>query len=152
MRAVIYARISSAKEKKDDDARGLVTAGVDRQEADCRALARERGHEVVDVFVDNNVSAYSGKRRPAFEEMLEAVRAGGVDVVLVYATDRLFRLVSDLERLVTELGEVQISTVRSGEVALATADGKMFARVQGTISQHSSEKLSERVKRAIEAR
>lgn len=139
-RAAIYARISDAR---DGD-----TAGVDRQEADCRALATERGWEVVGVYIDNDRSAYTGKRRPAFEDMLTAVQAGGIDVVICWAADRLYRRLNDLERLVDDLGGVQVATVKSGRVDLSTADGRMTARILGSVSQHESEKKSERIARA----
>lgn len=55
--AAVYCRIS-------DDRTGQ-RAGVQRQEEDCRALAESRGWPVADVYVDNDLSAYSGKPRPA---------------------------------------------------------------------------------------
>mgnify|MGYP000662091434 CR=1 FL=1 len=62
IRTAIYARISS------DDGTAL---GVARQVEDCRKLAAELGWQVVDEYEDNDVSAYSGKkRRPAYEAML----------------------------------------------------------------------------------
>ena len=57
MRAAIYARLSMDREG--------TSAAVDRQEADCRELCEARGWEVVQVFSDNDVSASSGRRRPA---------------------------------------------------------------------------------------
>jgi site-specific DNA recombinase len=51
--AAIYARISS-----DQDGRGL---GVARQVEDCRKLASDRGWAVAEEYVDNDVSAYSGR-------------------------------------------------------------------------------------------
>ena len=52
-RAALYLRISS-----DPDGE---RAGVERQRADCEALARRNGWEIVEVFEDNDVSAYSGR-------------------------------------------------------------------------------------------
>lgn len=143
-RAAIYARIS--------DARGDDTAGVDRQQEDCLALCAERGWEVVGVYVDNSKSAYSGKRRPAYEQMLAEIRAGNVDVLVAYSSDRIYRRLGDLERLVDELGSTQVATVKSGRVDLTTADGRMTARILGSVGQHESEKRGERVKRAYEQR
>lgn len=143
-RAVIYARISDAR---DGD-----TAGVDRQTKDCQALADERGWTVVGTYVDNDVSAYSGRRRPAYEDMLAAVGRGDVDCIVVWATDRLYRRLADLERLVDTLGDVPVEAVKSGEVNLSTADGRMTARILGSVSQHSSEKAGERISRQAQAR
>ncbi len=66
--AAIYCRIS-----RDREGAGL---GVDRQEADCRALAVRLGWEVAAVFVDNDISAYSSRPRPQYRAMLDAVRSG----------------------------------------------------------------------------
>ena len=59
----IYTRLSL-----DRDDTGL---GVARQEQECRQYAAERGWTVSRVYVDNDISATSGKCRPAFEELLE---------------------------------------------------------------------------------
>ena len=53
--AAIYARISA-----DVEGTGL---GLTRQLEDCRTLAADRGWPVGDEYVDNDVSAFSGKRR-----------------------------------------------------------------------------------------
>ncbi|MCW2849306.1 MAG: hypothetical protein JWR90_3280, partial [Marmoricola sp.] len=70
-RAVIYTRIS-----RDDSGEGRST---ERQEEDCRMLARLRGWDVVDVQEDMSISAYSGKKRPGWERVMEMMRSGEVD-------------------------------------------------------------------------
>jgi DNA invertase Pin-like site-specific DNA recombinase len=142
--AVIYCRISQARDGTE--------AGVERQEADCRALAAERGWDVAEVFIDNDVSAFSGKRRPAFEAMLTAIKAGAASVIVTYAADRLYRRNADLERLVTQLTGVDVVTVRSGDIDLSTADGRATARILGTMAARESEKTAERVRRAKAAK
>ena len=59
VRAAVYCRISH-----DPDGTNL---GVARQREDCLALAAARGWTVdpADIFIDNDVSAYSGRERPA---------------------------------------------------------------------------------------
>lgn len=141
--AVIYTRISL------DHHDG---AGVARQEADCRDLAQRHGLNVARVYCDNSVSAYSGVRRPAFEQLLDDVRRGQVGTVVVWATDRLYRRLGDLERLATVLDDVPVLAVKSGDVDLSTADGRMHARILGTVAQHASEKQGERVAAAAQQR
>lgn len=60
--AAIYARISA-----DVEGTGL---GVARQLEDCRKLAADRGWPVGDEYVDNDVSAFSGKPRREYARML----------------------------------------------------------------------------------
>ena len=58
VRAGIYTRISW-----DPDGQ---RAGVERQRVDCEALCADRGWQIARYFEDNDRSAYSGKRRPAY--------------------------------------------------------------------------------------
>jgi hypothetical protein len=137
-RAAIYARLSM-----DSDGTG---AAVERQQADCEALAEAEGLTVVEVLVDNDTSAYSGKARPGFERLLDLAERGEVDVVLVWAVDRLYRRVADLGRVVTACKpyNVQVRAVKSGRIDLSTADGRLHAGLLAEVAQHESEKKAER--------
>jgi DNA invertase Pin-like site-specific DNA recombinase len=144
IRAGIYTRISDAR---DGD-----TAGVDRQLEDCLALCADRGWTVVTTYEDNNVSAMKSKARLAYGELLNDVREGHLDVVVTWASDRLYRRLSDLEELTKVLGSVTVATVKSGKVDLSTADGILMANLLGSVSQHESQKRGERVARAASQR
>src|SRR5881397_1487977 len=89
VRAGIYARISSDRE---GDA-----LGVNRQLEDCKQLAGLRGWQVVETYVDDDVSAYSGKPRPEYARMLHDLQTGTITGVLVYHLDRLHRQPKELE-------------------------------------------------------
>jgi len=73
--AAIYARISS-------DPAGT-RLGVDRQIADCEALAARKGWPVAGVYEDNDTSAWSGRVRPEYRRLLEDIKDRLVDGVLV---------------------------------------------------------------------
>lgn len=57
----------------------------------------ERGFNVVRELWDNDISAYAGKRRPAYEQLLEVIREGKTDAVIVWEQSRLTRLSPDPE-------------------------------------------------------
>jgi DNA invertase Pin-like site-specific DNA recombinase len=136
----IYVRISD-----DRAGSGL---GVARQEEDCRTLAATKGWEVADVYTDNDLSAYSGKRRPSYERLLEDLRAKTIAGVVAWHPDRLHRRPVELEAfidLVNSVGAV-IETVQAGEFDLSTATGRMTARIVGAVARHESEHKSERHK------
>jgi site-specific DNA recombinase len=76
LRAAIYCRISD-----DRVGAGL---GVARQREDCERLVEERGWSVVGIFEDNDISAYTGRRRPGYEALLDRVRADELDVVVAW--------------------------------------------------------------------
>jgi site-specific DNA recombinase len=141
---VAYVRISKDRE-------GL-QVGVDRQEQDCRRLAEANGYNLVQIFVDNDVSAstLSRKKRPAYEQMMKLVEAGQVDAILAYSNSRLTRRPLELERLITAYDRtgVRFHTVVSGHDDLSTADGRMIARIKASVDAAESERVGERVRRA----
>lgn len=140
--AAIYCRISRDRERT-----GL---GVERQEADCRALAKRLGWDVRAVFVDNDISAYSGKPRPQYRSMLDAVKGGQIRAVLAWHPDRLYRRGVDLEEIVSiaERHHLQIATATSGDVDLSTPTGRMTARIVASVAQAEVERTKERASRA----
>lgn len=143
--AAIYARISS-----DQDRTAL---GVGRQLEDCRRLADRLGWAVADEYVDNHVSAYSGKTRPEFERLIEDLESGVVDGVLCYDEDRLARRLVDSERFVETLrlaGNRPLHFVTGGSLDLTNGDGLMFMRLKTTFAANESDTKSRRVRRKME--
>lgn len=144
LEAAIYCRISADAEGRE--------LGVDRQEADCRALAERLGMVVREVVVDNDLSAStnSSKTRPQYDDLLAQVRRGRFAAILAYSNSRLTRRPREFEDLL-ELHRqtgVRLVTVVSGEDNLATADGRMVARFKAVADAAEAERTSERVKRA----
>lgn len=142
----IYARISADK-RKDTDDEGM---GVARQEKECRALAKRLGMKVVKVYVDNDISAYSGKTRPKFEDMLDAVKRGQYDALVTWHQDRLFRSMKDMERIIEtcDVAAIPIHTVSGGDMDVTNATGKGLARIVGSINRMESEHKAERIRAA----
>jgi site-specific DNA recombinase len=142
MTAVTYCRISA-----DRAGAGL---GVERQAVDCRELALKLGLGEPDVLTDNDLSAYSGKRRPGYEQLLEGLRLGRWSALLVWHVDRLCRNVRDLEDIVDLVnGKVTVHTVKGGEIDLESPEGRLQARMLGTLARYESEHRSDRVRRAM---
>jgi site-specific DNA recombinase len=56
---------------------------------------------VAEVFADNDLSAYSRKRRPRYRAMLEAIRCGRIGAVLAWHTDRLHRSPIEMEEYIS---------------------------------------------------
>lgn len=82
-RVGLYCRISD-----DREGAGL---GVARQEADCHERAAQLGWTVAGLYVDNDLSAFSGKNRPEYRRLLEDLRSGVINAVIAWHTDRLHR-------------------------------------------------------------
>lgn len=142
MRCAIYARISS-----DRTGAGL---GIDRQIEDCTELIQKLGGVVTGIYRDNDVSAYSGKPRPGYSALLEAVRARQCDAVVAWHQDRLLRRNVDLEGYIAvcEPHAVPTYTVRAGTVDLATPSGRAVARTLAAWASYEVETSTSRVKAA----
>lgn len=140
LRAAVYTRIS-----KDREGAGL---GVERQEAECLALARRLGWEVVATFSDNDISAYSGKPRPGYRALLDAVRSGQVQGVLAWHTDRLHRRPIELEEFIAlaEERDLQVQTVKAGDLNLSTPSGRMVARMLGAAARAETDNTRDRIR------
>jgi DNA invertase Pin-like site-specific DNA recombinase len=141
MKAAIYARIS---EDRDGD-----QLGVHRQISDCEQLAAARGWTITESYVDDDISAYNGKPRPEYRRMLADITGGAVDAVVVWHLDRLHRQPRELEEffdVCERAGGVALATV-SGDVDLATHDGRFHARIMGAVAAKSSDDMSRRLRR-----
>lgn len=143
-RAIIYTRISD-----DKTGAGL---GVQRQEADCRALAASEGFDVQAVLSDNDVSAYSGKTRPSYQLLLQAIESGEVDIVICWHTDRLHRSPIELETYAALCRSHSVRTfgVKGGLIDLASPEGMLTAGVFGQLARYESAHKAARVRRAQE--
>ena len=139
--AAIYARISS-----DPDGLAL---GVGRQIEDCRAWAHRTGTVVAEVYVDNDVSAYSGKPRPEYRRMCGDIKEGLRDGVIAWHPDRLHRSPKELEDFIVliEATGAEVHTVTGGDYDLSTPHGRVTARILGAVARHESEDKSRRIKR-----
>lgn len=120
--------------------------GVDRQRQDCVELAAQLGWEVVETYIDNDISATKGKKRPGYERMLADIEASRLDAIIAWSPDRIYRRLKDLEHLieVLERHSVQVRTVKAGELNLNTAYGRMLARILGSVAAGEGEIKSER--------
>jgi site-specific DNA recombinase len=138
--AGLYCRISA-----DPTGLGL---GVERQRTDCLRLAKELGWSVADVYIDNDISAYSGKRRPQYQRLLADIGSGVVTGVVTWHPDRLNRSPRELERLIDllERNNVRVASVTAGFFDLGTPSGRAVARTLGAWARFESEHKSERIK------
>ncbi|WP_120340034.1 recombinase family protein [Cryobacterium soli] len=137
-RAAIYVR-QSVNHKE----------GIERALARCTRLVEARGWSLVETFADNDVSASKSRTSSRWADLLRAVEAGRIDVVVGIDMDRLVRSIQDMGTLI-DLG-VRVLTV-DGEIDLTTADGEFRATMLAGIARFEVRRKSERQKRANEYR
>ncbi len=147
MRWGIYLRISL-----DRDGR---RAGVERQRADALAIVgREDPTAEVVEFEDNDVSAWSGVERPAYERMLAEVAAGQLDKIAAYHPDRLWRSVADQQAflMVARDGGLKAVLTPGQRFDPADADDEFASTIMIAVAQKESANTSRRMKRAQAAK
>ena len=142
----VYARISSDQEGTQ--------LGVSRQLADCRRLAVDLGWIVAEEYVDNDVSAYSGKKaRPGYQRMLADLADGFRDAVIVYHVDRLTRRPIELEQFVDTVSRANVRHVRfvtGGDLDAGNGDGLLVTRMMAAVAANESDAKSRRVRRKLD--
>jgi len=137
----IYARIS-----QDREGDGL---GVLRQLTDCQAEAARRGWTVAEEYVDDDISAYSGKMRPGYQQMLKDLHCGARDGVIVWHLDRLHRRPIELEEFVQVCSSAGINHVVTlhGDFNLGSGDGLLVARLLAAVAANESDSKRRRGRR-----
>ncbi|WP_218938435.1 recombinase family protein [Modestobacter altitudinis] len=140
----VYARIS-----QDRDGDGL---GVQRQVDDCRAEVGRRGWTVGEVYIDDDVSAYSGKKRPAYARMLQDLSDGRRDAVVVWHMDRLHRRPIELEQFAATCTQAGVSDVVTlhGDMNLGSGDGLLVARLLAAVAANESDSKRRRGRRKMQ--
>lgn len=121
---------------------------ISRQREACLALVAEKGWEPVE-YADNDVSASTGKPRPAYTQMLADIESGAIGAVVCWDLDRLHRRPIELEQFIdlADAKHLALATV-TGEVDLSTHNGRLYARIKGAVARGEMEQKSARQKLA----
>ena len=107
-RCAIYTR------KSTEHNLDLEFNSLDAQREACEAYIKSQAHEgwrlVRDRYDDG---AFSGASldRPALQKLLDDVRAGKIDIIVVYKVDRLTRSLADFAKLVELFDQHAVSFV-----------------------------------------
>ena len=105
VRAVIYARVSSHKQKKDGN--------LDRQVERLRGYCSAKGYKIVDVITD--VASGLKENRSGLQKLFNMVGKHQVDVVVVEFKDRLTRFGFEYLKRYFESHGVKIEVIEETE-------------------------------------
>ena len=95
-RCAIYTRKSSEHNLH------LAFTSLDAQREACEAYIKSQAHEgwrLIPGRYDDGAFSGASLERPALQQLLADVRAGTIDIVLVYKVDRLTRSLADFAKL-----------------------------------------------------
>lgn len=147
-KAVIYCRVSSAKQTTRGD-------GLGSQETRCREYARYKGLDVVQIFQDDMTGSLT--TRPGMQGMLAYLRKhskNGKELIVVIIDDisRLARGIDAHLKLRTAIGVaggiLKSPTIEFGE----DSDSIMVENLIASVSQHQRQKNGEQTINRMRAR
>lgn len=144
MRAALYARISETKDDHDS---------IATQEANLRALADREGYQIVGLYADDGISAYSGKPRPGWLRLKDDLKTRSFDVVLAVSEDRFARNSQEKIGFQGECVRSGVSwhTISGGKVDPASAGGALMGTITGAIAEYESGNKKERLRQRFDA-
>ncbi len=158
LHVAFYIRVSSDKQAKKQD--GSLDTQLDLLKK-YHEYKRSTGVDwvVSERFVEGESE---GKRRgksakdtnrPTFQKMLQAARAGLLDVIVITRIDRISRSVVDFLLLVEDLDQYGVKVVSLHEnIDLTTPAGKFQTILMIALAQHEREVISARVKEKVQWR
>jgi site-specific DNA recombinase len=138
--AAIYARVSSARQKKNET--------IGSQTAALRAHAGQLGVELPEQWVFED-EGHSGATlvRPALERLRDLVAGVGVDVVLVYSPDRLARKFAYQALLIEEFARAgtRVEFIRGPRGD--SPEDQLLVQFQGMFAEYEKAQIMERYRR-----
>ena len=138
--AAIYARVSSARQKKDETI-GSQTAALREHAAQARLDVPEEW-----VFEDEG---HSGATlvRPALEALRDLAAQGCLDVVLCYSPDRLARKFAYQALLLEEFARAGVRVEFVKGPRGDTPEDQLLVQFQGIFAEYEKAQLAERYRR-----
>jgi site-specific DNA recombinase len=139
--AVIYARVSSARQKKEDETIASQTAAL-------RAHAQQLALEIPDEWVFED-EGHSGATliRPALERMRDLIASVGIDVVLCHSPDRLARKFAYQALLLEEFARAGTRVEFIKGPRGDSPEDRLLVQFQGMFAEYEKAQIMERYRR-----
>jgi DNA invertase Pin-like site-specific DNA recombinase len=143
-RCAVYCRVSS------DEGLDQAFNSIDAQKESGHAFIKSQSHEGwISVKDDYDDPAYSGgnMERPALQRLLKDIKAGRIDMIVVYKIDRLSRSLADFAKMVEVFDEHKVSfSAVTQQINSATSMGRLMLNVLLSFAQFEREVTSERIR------
>ena len=144
-KCALYLRVST-------DQQALNGESLEEQEERLRAFCKTRNRKVVKVYREDGKSG-KDTNRPQFQQMLQDIREGKIDTVVVKKIDRLSRSILDFEKTYNFFLEHNVDLISLQEnFDTTSAIGRAVIRIVLVFAQLEREQTSERTIDVLEYR
>ncbi len=140
----IYVRVSTEEQAQEG-------YSIRAQEQKLKDYARIKDWGVYNIYADEGISGKNIVERPAINSLIEDIKNGKVNNVLVFKIDRLTRNTADLITLINLFNEYDCAfNSLSESIDTKTASGRMFVKIIGIFAEFERENIIERTKIGFE--
>jgi site-specific DNA recombinase len=150
-----HARCAIYTRKSTEYNLDLAFNSLDAQREACAAYIQSQAHEgwlAIPGRYDDGAFSGASLERPALQQLLTDVRAGKIDIVLVYKVDRLTRSLADFAKLIELFDKHGVSFVSvTQSFNTSSSMGRLTLNVLLSFAQFERELIGERVRDKIAA-
>lgn len=138
--AGIYLRVSTFNQAREGHS-------YEEQEKDLRRLCENRGFRIYDTYGDPGISGKYLDKRKDFQKLLNDIRTGKINVVVVWRLDRLVRGVANTQEVIKVAKDYNCRIVTSwNDLDYNTAVGKYQINMEAAHGEYELDIISERTR------
>lgn len=140
LRVAAYCRVSTDREEQANS--------FESQRAFFREwIGRNPEWELVEIFADEGTSGTGTKKRKGFNRMIEAAKAGQIDLILTKEVSRFARNTVDTLQYTRELRKMGVYVLfLNDNIHTQDPSAELRLTIMASVAQEESRKTSERVK------
>lgn len=140
LRVAAYARVSTDKEDQ-------INSLTNQREYFASYIKSNPDWDFAEVYYDEGVTGTQTKKRSGFNRMIEACKAGKIDLILTKEVSRFARNTVDTLEYTRMLKEYNVGVFFiSDNIDTRANDGEFRLSIMASVAQEESRKISERVK------
>ena len=136
----IYPRVSTMRQVQEG-------FSLEAQRENLTYFAENQGWKVIGDYGDEGISGKNVEDRPGVKRLINDIKLGKIDVVVLYKFDRLTRDARDTEDFIEliQAYNIMVYTLSGGFVDVSTPSGRFNTRILGAAAQFERETTIDRV-------
>ncbi len=143
--AGIYVRVSTERQV-------LEGYSISAQKENLTHFAKSHSFNIYDIYADEGISGKNIKDRPNVKRLIQDIKDGIIDIVLLQRLDRLTRSISDTQEFIDlfKKYDVDVWSINDGGIIdVKSSNGRFMTLLKGLFGQHERELTAERIKTAF---